>query len=248
MSGKRVIAIVISIILDILTLIIGASVIFVSVFSGNLIGAGIAFIVVLGLMIAFPLLGVLITRERTVKIDDKRRNYKQENSILNLKEIKKIASKYKYGMLLGKTARAIIMQADIIGKKIYEAKRAVDNRFASGSITWDRYMGVVESAADTALNNLDMMARRISVLDEREYARLSNPLRSITHKEDVSGRLEFYQENKQLIDKGISENEMMFNKLDKLTLELGRDDDSSARTDAVIDDIEEITGQVKYYN
>ena len=151
-------------------------------------------------------------------------------------------------MFLGKTARAIALQADIIGNKINEARNAVNNRFANGSITWDRYMGVVESAADTALNNLDMMARRISVLDEKEYARLSNPLRSITHKEDVSGRLEFYQENKQLIDKGISENEMMFNKLDKLTLELGKDDDGSARTDAVIEDIEEITGQVKYYN
>ena len=248
MSGKRVIAIVLSIILDILTLIIGSVVIFASIFSGNFPGALIAFLVVLGLMIAFPLLGVLVTKERTLKINDKRRSDKQENKILNVKEIKRIASKYKYGLFLGKTARAISLQADIIGNKINEARNAVNNRFANGSITWDRYMGVVESAADTALNNLDMMARRISVLDEKEYARLSNPLRTITHKEDVSGRLEFYQENKQLIDKGISENEMMFNKLDKLTLELGKDDDGSARTDAVIEDIEEITGQIKYYN
>lgn len=250
MNVKRVIAIVISVALDILTLILGVTGIFMSLIGGNFLAAGIIFIVVILLMVLFPLIATLITRKKTVRINDKRRTgtNSQGDDVLDVKDVRKIASGYQYGVFLGKSARAIVNQADTVGEKINEARAAVDNRFAKESITWDRYMGVVDSAAETALDNLDMMARRISVLDEREYARIANPLRSLTHKEDTSDRLEFYQENKRLIDKGINDNEVMFNKLDKLALELGRDTDNGAKTDAVIQDIEDITNQVKYYN
>jgi hypothetical protein len=109
-------------------------------------------------------------------------------------------------------------------------------------------MGVVNAAADTAVDNLDMMARRISVLDEKEYSTLTNPIKHITKRESInSGRLEFYNENRQCIDKGIQDNEEMFNRLDTLAIELRKSAENSAKTDAVIEDIEEITGQIKYY-
>ena len=248
MSGKRVIAIVLSVILDILSLIIGAIVIFASIFSGNLLGALLAFVIVLGLMIAIPLVGVLITKDRPVRINEKKTINVEgfEEKHLSVKEIKRVASKYQYGFYLGKTARAIINQANLVDKKINEAKEAVNNRFEPNSITWDRYMGVVNVAADTAINNLDMMARRISVLDEKEYSTLTNHL---THRENInSGRLEFYKENKEYIDRGIQDNEDMFNRLDTLSIELRKSADNSTKTDAVIEDIEEMTSQIKYYN
>ena len=251
MSGKRVIAIVLSVILDILSLIIGAIVIFASIFSGNLLGALLAFVIVLGLMIAIPLVGVLITKDRPVKINEKKTINVEgfEEKHLSVKEIKRVASKYQYGFYLGKTARAIINQANLVDKKINEAKEAVNNRFEPNSITWDRYMGVVNVAADTAINNLDMMARRISVLDEKEYFTLTNPIKHLTHRENInSGRLEFYKENKEYIDRGIQDNEDMFNRLDTLSIELRKSADNSTKTDAVIEDIEEMTSQIKYYN
>ena len=247
---KKVLSIVIAIVLDILTLIIGIIAIFASLFTGNFLGAGIAFIVMLVLLVVFPVIGGIIAKDRPVRINEKNTINVEgfEEKHLSIKEIKRIASKYQYGFYLGKTARSIINQANLAEKKINEAREAVNIRFEPSSITWDRYMGVVNAAADTAVDNLDMMARRISVLDEKEYSTLTNPIKHITKRESInSGRLEFYNENRQCIDKGIQDNEEMFNRLDTLAIELRKSAENSAKTDAVIEDIEELTGQIKYY-
>ncbi len=253
MSVKRIIGILISVALDILTFIFGITGVFISMIGGNFIAAGIVFLIMIFLMVGIPLLTKAITRDKTVEIPDKSANYVNskvvgEDDHLSLKEIKRIVSRYQYGFYLGKIAKDIINQANLVGVKITEAKEAVSNRFEVNSITWDRYMGVVDSAADTAVNNLDMMARRLSVLDEKEYASLANPFKRISGRTDNTGRLEFYQENKQSIEKGICENEEVFNKLDKLALELRKSAEDSAGSDAVINDIEEMTDQIKYYN
>ena len=235
---KKVLSIVIAIVLDILTLIIGLMATFINLFSGNFLGAGIAFIVMLVLLVVFPVIGGIIAKDRPVRINEKNTINVEgfEEKHLSIKEIKRIASKYQYGFYLGKTARSIINQANLAEKKINEAREAVNSRFEPSSITWDRYMGVVNAAADTAVDNLDMMARRI------------NPIKHITKRESInSGRLEFYNENRQCIDKGIQDNEEMFNRLDTLAIELRKSAENSAKTDAVIEDIEEITGQIKYY-
>lgn len=247
---KKVLAIVIAIILDILTLLIGIPVTIINLFSGNFAGAGIAFLVMIVLLIVFPVIGGIIAKDRPVKINEKNTVYVEgfEENLLSLKEVKRIASKYQYGFYLGKTARAILNQTALVEQKINKAREAVNNRFEANSITWDRYMGVVDAAADTAVGNLDMMARRISVLDEKEYSNLTNPLKQLTKKDSLnSGRLDFYKENKECIERGIHDNEEMFNRLDTLSLELSQSADSNTKTDAVINDIEEITGQVKYY-
>ena len=252
MSVKRIIGILIAVLLDIFTFILGITGTFVSLVSGHFIAAGIIFLIMLVLLVVFPLVAVLVTRNKPVEISDRQtssyNSYREEEKYLSLNEIKRIASRYQYGFFLGKTARAIINQTNLVGVKINEAKEAVNKRFEYSSITWDRYMSVVESAADSAVNNLDMMARRISVLDEKEYASLSNPIKNLSGNTDNSGRLEFYQENKSNIEYRLSENEEMFNKLDKLAIELRRSADDYEKSDAVIRDIEDITNQVKYYN
>ena len=252
MSVKRIIGILIAVLLDIFTFVLGITGTFVSLISGHFIAAGIIFLIMLVLLVVFPLVAVLVTREKPIEISDKQAssygNNRDEDRYLSLNEIKRIASRYQYGFFLGKTARAIINQTNLVGIKINEAKEAVNRRFEYSSITWDRYMSVVDSAADTAVNNLDMMARRISVLDEKEYASLANPLKNLSGNTDTSGRLEFYQENKNNIDYRLSENEEMFNQLDKLAIELRRSADDHAKSDAVVQDIEDITNQVKYYN
>ena len=252
MSVKRIIGILIAVLLDIFTFVLGITGTFVSLISGHFIAAGIIFLIMLVLLVVFPLVAVLVTRERPIEISDRQAssysNNRDEDRYLSLNEIKRIASRYQYGFFLGKTARAIINQTNLVGIKINEAKEAVNRRFEYSSITWDRYMSVVDSAADTAVNNLDMMARRISVLDEKEYASLANPLKNLSGNVDNSGRLEFYQENKSNIEYRLSENEQMFNQLDKLAIELRRSVDDHAKSDAVVQDIEDITNQVKYYN
>ncbi len=252
MSKKRIIGILIAVLLDILTLVLGSIGAFISLFSGHFLAAGIMFFAILILLIVIPLVAVLVTKDRPIKITDKQMTYHtvsgSEEKYLGLNEVRRIASRYQYGFFLGKTAKAIVNQTNMVTVKLEDARKAVDNRFERGSITWDRYMGVVDSAADTAVGNLDMMARRISVLDEKEYASLANPIKNLGRNADSSGRLEFYRDNKSSIEKGLSENQEMFNKLDKLALELQYSADNQAKTDAVVQDIEDITSQVKYYN
>ncbi|MCR4611484.1 MAG: hypothetical protein K5644_06270 [Lachnospiraceae bacterium] len=255
MSVKRIIGILIAVGLDIITVIIGITTIFVNLFSGNFVGAGLTLLIVLALVIIFPILGIVFTKDKKPALPDKQMIYDdnerlqaEQQKALSLKEVKRIASRYQYGFYLGKTAKAIVNQANLVGTKIDEARQAVNNRFEVNSITWDRYMGVVDAASNTAVNNLDTMARRISVLDEKEYSSLANPLKRIGNKQDNSGRLEFYQENKQSIERCLTDNQEMFNKLDRLSIELMKSADDSTGSDAVVQDIEDITNQVKFYH
>ena len=154
---------------------------------------------------------------------------------------------YFDGKYFGKTAKAAEEQLQRMLKSFNRAESLIDERFDKGSLSWNKYYSIVQSAQSSALDNVISMANRIQMFDESEYRRLSKYKDDMIPDEVQEQQLELYDKNMDKIKNAIAVNEKLLLKMDTLSMELSDVSQEHTQSDELLKEIEQLTEEVKYY-
>lgn len=165
-------------------------------------------------------------------------------SVSNMKDAERVMKSYISGKYFGKTAETVLNQLYRIQKSTSRLDMMLDKKFETGSLSWQRYHGVIEDAEKTINQTICQMTNRMLLFDEEEYKQL------LCFKEDripddiQEERLKLYQENLGKIESAITVNERILLQFDKLTSGLTLQEN---RNDELLEKIQKLTEEIKYY-
>ena len=202
--------------------------------------AGMSIMMAFGLGFAFFYGNYELLRDKPLpKID--------RSDIMNIEQAERLLRNYFGGKYVGKSAKAADEQLQRMLKSFQRTESLIDERFDKGSLSWEKYYSVVESAQQTALQNIVSMANRMQMFDETEYQRLQHYKDDMIPDDLQEQQLQLYEKNMDTIKNGIALNEKLLLKMDTLSLELSDVKDEYKPGDALLEEIERLTEEVKLY-
>ncbi len=169
-----------------------------------------------------------------------------DDADLNTEQAEQILHRYFGGKYFGSLAKTASEQITRLERSSDKALRVVEQRFEKGSLSWERYASVISAAEKSALKNSIAMANRMQLFDEDEYQRLQHYREDDIPDSIQEEKISLYRKNLSLIRDAIAGNEQLILKVDTLAMELAdglKEDDGSE----LLEEIERLTGELKYY-
>ena len=202
-----------------------------------LIGIGVIVVLIAG----FVLMSMWYLREPKAVMMD-------EHISHSYGELYNVLEDYTKGKYFGPIAKTVMDQIERLNNSCHRAKEAIARKFDKSSMSYEKYFGVVDVAESTANQNIVAMTNRMKFFDEKEYERLEN-YRNDNIPDDIQEKqIALYKENQAKLEQAIAVNENMILKLDTLSMELSNSTDANDESmNTTLDEIEELTKQVKYY-
>jgi hypothetical protein len=144
---------------------------------------------------------------------------------------------------------------DETARKSMRLKRMIDGKFEPGSISWTRFMGVVDAVTNTLTRNSAILANRIQAFDIEGYERDkrlfdTNDYLYDNIPDDIQvERYKLYETGMQAMQDIINANERLILEFDRLSAELANLDSNSLTTESeeMLDEIRRIIDQTRYY-
>jgi len=203
------------------------------------ISVGIGVIVIL--IVGYVLMSIWYLREPKIGMMDEKADHTYD-------ELYNVLGEYTKGKYFGPIARTVMDQIQRLNNSCVRTKDAILKKFDKSSMSYEKYYSVVDLAEKTANQNIVAMTNRMKFFDENEYARLEN-YRNDNIPDDIQEKqIALYKENQAKLEQAIAVNENMILKLDTLSMELSKITDASDNTmNLTLDEIEELTKQVKFY-
>lgn len=155
-------------------------------------------------------------------------------------------------------ARAGLNSLESSERKATAFLNMLDSKFEPGSITWQKFAGAADATRQAVIRNCADLANAIQLFDYEDYRRTERTRRMATYRKSIDGTMDQttqiekqHLHNKQLADMQaiIDRNDKLLLELDKFTAELGtlNDSGSSAESDKLIEEIQQLAAETKYY-
>lgn len=204
--------------------------------------AGMSIIAGLVLVICFLCINFLLLRtpkKIPISIED----------VPDLERAKAILKRYREGAYFGSTARTASTQLDRIFKCRQRLSDLISQKFPPGTMSWDKFYSIIQTAENSAIKNVVTMANRMQLFDEEEYDRLKHYKEDSIPDDIQEEQIRLYQKNLDDIRSVITLNEKILVKLDALSLELSTSESvgDAALNDELLLEIERLTSETKYY-
>lgn len=215
----------------------------------SILKAGMSIICVLLLFCAFlkinaPLLGTFGGYKAI--------NVSEASDIEQLTTLLKWCQNNKY---LTNTAKTTLNQVNQIVRKKEQLSSILDRKFQKGSLSWEKFYGVVDLAEQSILKNAKIIANRIQTFDEQDYRRIKNAINTGFYKKDdlpdelQEEKFNLYNKNLQEIQGIVALNERILLKMDAFAMELSamEIDDETANNKKILSEIENLINETQYY-
>ncbi|MBQ6019431.1 MAG: hypothetical protein IJL26_04545 [Clostridia bacterium] len=172
----------------------------------------------------------------------------QRDALTNPEQVESLLKEFTNSSYFGNYARTAVDQLRRLAASTRRTVSVIREKFQSGTMSFDKYMSIIEAAGATAIDNIRNIALRMQMFDDAEYRRLKNYRSDAIPDEIQQKQIELYDRNTQFIKNSIAVNEELILKMDTLALEVS---DSSARNendaDELLDEITRLTSELKYY-
>lgn len=201
--------------------------------------AGMSIIIIIVLIFAFFYGNFELTKPKVLK----RVNVKE---ISDIEKAEKLLANYFNAKYFGSTAKTAANQLDRLVKSFDKLKDILNERFEEGTMSHNKYMRVIESAGSSAIDNIVTMANRMQMFDENTYDKLLDYKNDDIPDDIQEKQLELYDGNMDIIKQTIAANENLLLKMDTLLMELAAVKDKR-ETELLLEEIEKLTNEVKYY-
>jgi len=169
--------------------------------------------------------------------------------------VKAVLKRYLQTNGVSKYARAGINALESADRKAANFRAVLDSKFQNGSLTWNKFASAASMTQEAVLRNCAELANAIQVFDHANYKSLEQTLRRSTFRRDAT--LSSTQEEQfRLLQAKLGEMESICNANDKVLLELDKlqveldkldDADSSAESERLINEIQTLIDETKYY-
>ena len=161
-------------------------------------------------------------------------------------EIEALLKKYYSSKYFGDYAKTSSDQLQRLTKSISRATEIINTKFSPGTLTAERYVGVVNAAAAAAINNLKSVAVSMQMFDDEEYKRLQHYKDDDIPDDIQEKQIELYNQNFTRIKNSIAKNENLILKTDTLVMELSAERQDN-NDENILDEIATLTDELKYY-
>lgn len=148
-----------------------------------------------------------------------------------------------------------IERLDETARKSVRLKHLIDSKFEPGSLSWTRFMGVVDAVTGTIIRNSAILANRIQAFDVEGYDRDRKLIESNNYMYDnipddiQMERYGLYESSLQAMQDIINANERLILEFDRLSSELANLDSNILTTESeeMLEEIRSIVDQTKFY-
>ena len=165
-------------------------------------------------------------------------------SVNSMKDAERVMKSYVSGKYFGKTAETVLNQLYRIQKSTARLNIMLNQKFETGSLSWQRYQGIIDEAEKTINQTICLMANRMMLFDEEEYRQLLHFKEDQIPDDIQEERLSLYRENLEKIESAVAVNERILLQFDKLTSGLALQEN---KNDELLEKIQKLTEEIKYY-
>ncbi|MBR1634380.1 MAG: hypothetical protein IJ682_04860 [Lachnospiraceae bacterium] len=175
------------------------------------------------------------------------RSFYTSDAIPDLGKAKEILSAFHGMKYFGKLSDTAAGQIDRLFATLDRADRAIGMKFEGGSMAHDRYRSTVEAARVAAIKNCAGMANRLQMFDEREYEALQHYKEDDIPDEIQEKQIALYEKNMENVREAVAANEKLILALDEMSMKLTSADQAGSGDNAILEEIDKLTEQVKLY-
>ncbi len=151
--------------------------------------------------------------------------------------------------VVGTFAQQASTQVESAGYRHERLRRVVSATFSEGSLSWDKFMAVIDASQRTLLRNCALLANRIHAFDVDAY-RSARRKRPDADAQALDGeRLAVYDGALAGMREVIEANERLLLEMGKLEMEISdmKADDAREDNTRMLDEVRELVEQTKYY-
>ena len=123
----------------------------------------------------------------------------------------------------------------------------MQRKFNKGSLTYQKFAAISESARAAIFSNMAGMLNRMRVIDDAEYSKLLNYKNDDIPDDIQIQRLELYNKNIEAVKEQRNQNEKLLFKLDELMLELAASEITDTSQIKAYAEIDTLIKQIQYY-
>ena len=202
----------------------------------DLLRAGLSIIAGVALAGVFGASTYLTLKEPDVKLLEPATVVKEE-------EIIPILEEYADTPHVGDIASEALEQVNSAARKRKRLHKVISVQFSEGSLSWDRFTHLVDTAQRTVLRNSALVANNIQSFDRDAYTKAKK--RGDSQAQQVA----VYDEALANMQEVLRANEQILLEMAKLELELSKleADDTREAADQTIEELEGLIGETRYY-
>ncbi len=200
--------------------------------------AGMSIISGIGLLSAFGIGNMKILSPPQKKIT-------LTTDIKDMTQGKEILNSYIDSPFFGETAKTILSQIDRLSTSTTKVNHEIERKFQKGSMSFNKFISSVEVANNTAFDNIIATIHRMQFFNEEEFKQLQNYKNDNIPDDIQEKQIGLYEENMNLIKQAIAVNENLILSLNSLGIELAKP--GELNDDDILNEIQELTKEVKYY-
>lgn len=178
----------------------------------------------------------------------------QAADVVSADEVVPVLHEYVEAPYVGGIAADAIDQVQSASRKRGRLRKAIRAQFSEGSLTWDRFTGLVDQATQTVIRNAALIANGVQTFDGSEYRKdLADVKRAERDNAvDVSIQREQVAVHEAALDhmhEVLAANERMLLELGKLELELGKLEtgDTMDANSQTIEELSNLIEETQYY-
>lgn len=151
--------------------------------------------------------------------------------------------------VLGSIVRSTELQMQRVENSALNFDRFVSHRFEKGSLSYQKFITVMESASKAMFDGYVQIANKMVMFDEAEYERLSGDeyLYDDIPDDIQKQKYALYNENLESARRILEKNEIILLGLDKLMTEISNNDDSDEDMNTTAREIDTLINQLEYY-
>lgn len=202
----------------------------------SLLRAGFSIIAAIGLMGVFGASTYLALKDPDVKL-------LEPTKVMDDDEVIPVLEEYLDTPYVGDIATETLEQVHSAERKRKRLHKIISVQFAEGSLSWDKFSSLVDTAERTILRNSALIANDIQSFDREEYAKVKR------HKGGKSEHLAVYNESIATMKEINAANARILLDMAKLELELTKleADDTREEAEQTMEDLQGLIEDTRYY-
>ena len=167
----------------------------------------------------------------------------EPSSILDDDQVVPVLQEYVDTPYVGGIAADAIEQVQSAERKKGRLHKVIGIQFAEGSLSWDRFTTLVDTAERTVLRNSALIANNVQSFDREGYAKEKS------RRSGSGDQLALYDESLSRMREIIGANERVLLEMGKLELELSKleSDDTLQDNSQTVEELQALIDETRYY-
>lgn len=202
----------------------------------ELLRAGMSIIAGIALAGVFGVSTYLALKEPDVKL-------LEPAKIMSDEEVVPVLEEYRDAPVVGDIANEALEQIHSSSRKRRRLLKIISVQFSEGSMSWDKFVSMVDIADRTVLRNAALVANGVQSFDREGYAKARK--RGSAQSEEVA----LYDRSVAGMQEVLEANDRVLLEMGKLELELTQLESGDTRNDAsqTVEELQNLIEETKYY-